>query len=825
MLNFMRTLVSISLALSLGFSTFSQIKSPEAFLGYPLGSRFNDHHDVVAYFQQLENNANGGLILDEYGRTNENRPLVVAYISTPDNLKRIEEIKKAHSSLDKNEGVAIVWMSYNVHGNESSGTEAAMKTAYELITQHQDWLKNTLVIMDPCINPDGRDRYVHWYNQVANSTPNPDPSAAEHDEPWPSGRPNHYMFDLNRDWAWLTQVESQQRIHLYNQWLPHVHVDFHEQGINDPYYFAPAAEPYHEVITDWQREFQNGLGRNHATYFDKQGWFYFTREIFDLLYPSYGDTYPTFNGAVGMTYEQAGNGRAGLAIQTNDGDTLTLSDRIDHHHTTGISTVQYSSSTASKLIQSFNDFVTKKNFKYKTYCVGGNYDNVIALKKLLDAHEIKYSFGTGNVSVKGFDYVKNGPGSMIPGMNHLIIHTDQPKGTLVNVLFEPKTKLSDSLTYDITAWSLPYAYGLEAIASETKIQGVKVTPIFAPNVSQEEAYAYITDWNGMNDARFLSDILQHGIRVRFAENPFTLNDQAYTRGTLIITKGDNSPKLFNETLITIANTHQKYLRATKTGMVEKGNDFGSSYVKMIQAPKVAMFFGDATSSLSAGETWHFFENELNYPITQINPYQIDRQQLSQFNVLIAPEGDPSIFMDESTKSIIQEWISNGGKLIAIGASVSGFTTDQGYALKVKNIDKDKEEGAEEVHEHPHIQHDAQEREAIKHTITGAIFRCTVDHTHPLAYGYNGDYFTLKLSADGYECMSNASNVVTLPEKPELITGFAGCEALKKQPKTLVLGQENIGNGCIIYMIDNPLFRGFWENGKLFMANALFLSNQ
>ena len=260
-------------------------------------------------------------------------------------------------------------------------------------------------------------------------------------------------------------------------------------------------------------------------------------------------------------------------------------------------------------------------------------------------------------------------------------------------------------------------------------------------------------------------------------------------------------------------------------MVEKGNDLGSSYVKMIQVPKVAMLFGDATSSLSAGETWHYFENELNYPITQINPYQIDRQQLSQFNVLIAPEGDPSVFMDQSTKSIIQEWIANGGKLIAIGGSAAGFTTDQGYALKVKNIDTDKEGEAEEAHEHPHIQYTAQEREYIKHTITGAIFRCTVDHTHPLAFGYTGDYFTLKLSADGYECLSNASNVVTLPEKPELITGFAGCEALKKQPKTLVLGQENMGNGCIIYMIDNPLFRGFWENGKLFMANALFLSNQ
>jgi hypothetical protein len=521
---------------------------------------------------------------------------------------------------------------------------------------------------------------------------------------------------------------------------------------------------------------------------------------------------------VGMTYEQAGNGRAGLAIQTNDGDTLRLSDRIEHHHTTGISTVQYSSLKSKELIQSFNDFVKKKNYKYKSYIVGGNYDNVLALKKLLDAHDITYSFGTGQTTVKGFDYIKNGPGTMIPGMNHLIVQTDQPKGTLVNVLFEPKTALSDSLTYDITAWSLPYAYGLEAIASETKVQGIKATPTFTPNTSDQDAYAYITDWNSMRDARFLSDLIQKGIRVRFSENPFTLNGKDYARGTLIIAKGDNS-------LISIANAHEKNLTATRTGMVEKGNDFGSSSVKMIQTPKVAMLFGDGTSSLSAGETWHFFENELNYPITQLNTYQIDAQQIAQFNVLVVPEGDASIFMDESTKSTLQTWISNGGKLIAIGASAAGFTSDQGYTLKIKNVDKNKEGDAEEVHEHPHIKYNEQEREYIKQTITGAIFRCTVDHTNPLAFGYSGDYFTLKLSADGYSCFDGAANVVTLPEKPELIAGFAGCEALKKQPKTLVIGQENIGSGCIIYMIDNPLFRGFWENGKLFMANAIFLSNQ
>jgi hypothetical protein len=304
-----------------------------------------------------------------------------------------------------------------------------------------------------------------------------------------------------------------------------------------------------------------------------------------------------------------------------------------------------------------------------------------------------------------------------------------------------------------------------------------------------------------------------------------LNGKEYARGTLIIAKGDNSSKLFTETLISLANAHEKNLTSTRTGMVEKGNDFGSSAVKMIQTPKVAMLFGDATSSLSAGETWHFFENELNYPITQINPNQLDAQNLAQFTVLIAPEGDPSLFTNEPTKTILQEWMSNGGKLIAIGGAAAGFTSDQGYTLKVKNSEPEKEEDAEEMHEHPHILYTSLEREAIKETITGAIFRCKVDHTHPLSFGYTGDYFTLKLSADGYECMGYASNVVTIPQKPELIAGFAGCEALKKQPNTLVIGEENIGNGCIIYLIDNPLFRGFWENGKLFMANAIFLSNQ
>lgn len=820
-----RSLLAIAALFSITVQS-QTIQSPDEFFGYTLGSYFTRHHQVVDYFEQLEKNAPSSIKIEQYGKTGENRDLIVAYISSEENLKNIDKIRQQHSELNSEEKISIVWLSYNVHGNETAGTEAAMLTAFELITQKQEWLKNTLVILDPCLNPDGRDRYVNWYNQKHSSTMNVDQSSAEHNEPWPSGRPNHYLFDLNRDWAWLTQKESKHRIILYNQWLPHVHVDFHEQGINDPYYFAPAAEPFHEDITKWQREFQTGVGKNNAKYFDQNGWFYFTREIFDLLYPSYGDTYPTYSGAVGMTYEQGGSGQAGLGVLTENGDTLTLIDRLQHHHIAGLATVEYSSQQSKKLISEFQTFAKNKNYKYKSYVLGGNEDNIKSLRKLLDAHQIIYSFGNG-ATVKGFDYSKNTSGSIKTTENHLIISTDQIKGTLVNVLFEPKTKLTDSLTYDITAWSLPYAYGLEAIASEVKIAGTteKASPV--KNEVVKGAYAYLSDWNSMQDARFLAALLKKDIRVRYAEKPFVLNGKNYARGTMIITRGDNALNYDSE-LIDLANTYQIQLTPTPTGMVDSGNDFGSSSVKMVPEQNVLLLSGNSSSSLNVGEVWHFFDHQLNYPLTVVDIDNFSLESLKNFNVLIVPEGWYSAFSDETTMNALKEWISNGGKLIAIGGAVSTFTSDKGFGLKSKSTEGTAAEKDEmkdpERHERAHVKYEQQEREAIKSTITGAIFKCSVEHSHPLAFGYQGDYFTLKLSADSYDWLENGSNVVYMGDKPELIAGFAGSKALPQQTKSMIFGQENMGNGCIIYMVDNPLFRGFWENGKLFFVNAVFLTN-
>jgi hypothetical protein len=351
-----RSLIVVAL-LAVAFSGTAQdrLMTPEQFLGYPLGARYTPHYRIVTYFRHVAATQPATVKLVQYGETNEGRPLLLAFLSSPENIANLDAIRMNNLRMAGLSGDAqapqanapvLVWLSYNVHGNEPSSSEAAMKTIHALAdpsnARSTEWLKHAVVVIDPCVNPDGRDRYVNWYNGVTGASPDADPTAREHREPWPGGRVNHYYFDLNRDWAWQTQKESQQRVRVYNQWMPQVHVDFHEQGINEPYYFAPAAEPYHDVITPWQREFQVLIGRNNARYFDANGWLYFTKERFDLFYPSYGDTYPTFNGAIGMTFEQGGGPRGGRAVVIASGDTLTLADRLEHHYTTGLSTIEVS---------------------------------------------------------------------------------------------------------------------------------------------------------------------------------------------------------------------------------------------------------------------------------------------------------------------------------------------------------------------------------------------------------------------------------------------------------------------------------------------------
>jgi len=810
--------------------TAQTIQSPSEFLGYKIGTEFTRHHAVVDYFKYVSETL-GNVKLEKYGETNERRPLYISYISSQENIDNLESIRKENLkqtgliSGNSDAKTAIVWLSYNVHGNEASSTEAAMQTLYELVTKKKDWLKNTLVILDPCINPDGRDRYVNWYNQVKSTPFNVSQAAKEHHEPWPGGRPNHYLFDLNRDWAWATQVESQQRIKIYNTWLPHIHVDFHEQYINNPYYFAPAAEPFHEVITDWQRDFQTQIGKNHAKYFDEKGWLYFTRESFDLLYPSYGDTYPTFMGAIGMTYEQAGHGMAGLGIKTDNRDILTLVDRVAHHKTTGLSTVEMASKNVDKLNTEFKQFFKNENHTYKSYVLkNDNADKIDRLKKLLDTHEIKYSFAS-NSNVKGYNYQnqKDEKGNISDG--DLVVNTNQPKGKMVKVLFEPNAKLSDSLTYDITAWSIPYAYGLKTVASKNEVTGNEILPKEpVSNTINTNAYAYISKWNDVKDASFLGELLQENIHVRFTNKTTIVEGKTFEPGSLIILKLDNQKdKEFANKVVQIGDKHQRKLVSVSTGFSDNGVDFGSYGVATINQQKVAVLSGKGTSSLSFGEIWHFFETQLKYPITVLDTDYFSRVDMDEFDVLIIPEGYYSSVLNKNGLKKVSDFAKNGGTIIAIGNAVKSFADKDGFGLKMKKSDEKKDDNKKN-NEELLLPYAKQERKNVQNLITGSIFKSKVDTTHPLAFGYENEYFSLKLSGTTYNYLENGTNVAYFYKDATNVSGYAGSKAVKNVPESLLFGEEQIGKGSIIYMVDNPLFRSFWENGKLFLANAVFLVN-
>ena len=770
-------------------------------LGPDFGEKFHNHNTILGKFNILRLFTPGNVKIIPYGKTNEGRDLEIVVISSAYNIKHLDSLVHIHQNSIEKENKAIVWLSFNVHGNEASCSEAAINTAYELLKQ-KEVLENTIVIIDPCLNPDGRDRYVNWYNQYRNTPPNTSLISLEHHEPWPSGRPNHYLFDLNRDWAWATQVETKQRLIQFNKFQPHVHVDFHEQWINNPYYFAPAAEPFHEVITHWQREFQTNLGKRNAKNFDEKGWLYFTGEEFDLLYPSYGDTYPTFCGAIGMTYEQAGHGKAGLAVETNNNDTLKLSDRIAHHTSTALETIKYSSLNAKKLIEEYKKFIKRDDYKYKSYIVFGKKQKLLRLKELLDLHEIKFSYAIKGEKVKGFNYENLKSLKYTANGSELIINSNQKKGNLIQVLFEPKTFLSDSLTYDITSWNLPYAYGLNAIACESLTKGVELKKASLPSKEiDKQNLAYIIPWNGIYTAKKLSYLLKMGVHVKYAEKPFVNSGVSYPAGSLILLRKLNTHIEFDD--LVSKNNYGISIYSTKKGMSDTGPDFGSDAVKNIKKIKIGILTGDKVSSLNVGEIWHFLEKDLKYPFSLIKEDYLSNNILNKIDVLVLPKGDIKNI------DLIHEWVKNGGKLITFGKPNDLFE----LGLEEANIDTTEENSL--------IEFKNVDRKEISSTINGAIFKCDIDQSNSLMFGIDNPFYTLKLSSDLYKPIKNAFNAAVIPKKSSAKNGFVGKKVQNKTDNTVVASKLDYQNGEIVFFSDNPIFRGFWENGKLLFINSLF----
>mgnify|MGYP005811524607 CR=1 FL=1 len=821
-------------------------KSPEDFLGYKMGDRFTPHHRVVAYFEHLAATL-PNVKLVYYGETYEHRPLFVAIVSSPENMANLENIRldnlKRTGMVDGSPStqVAINWMQYNVHGNEAVATEAAMTTFWQVAdpnnAQSKDWLKNQVLIIDPCANPDGKDRYTVWYNQKQNSIMQPDPQSMEHAEPWPGGRPNHYLLDLNRDWAWQTQQETQQRLALYHRWMPHLFVDYHEQGINEPFYFAPAAQPLHEQLSAFQHEFQDIYGKNTAKHFDQNGWLYFTKERFDLLYPAYGDTYPIYNGAIGMTIEKGGSGRAGIGMLNALGDTVTLKERIAHQHTSGISAVEVTAQHAARLTDEFGKYFqsnrTNPRGKYKSFVIKGdqNPERLTALLALLDKNHIQYGYAKAASGLKGLDYNTGKAATFAATEKDIVLNAYQAKSVLTQVLFEPEAKLQDSITYDITSWALPYAYGLQAYALETRLDAGKKfeKPTFTPNQVNGTPVAYLAPWHATQHAKFLAALLQAKVRVRYAEKAFAINGKSYPAGTLIIHRNGNQYVAdFDKKVTDIANKFEIGLESTLSAYVEKGKDFGSPEVRPITAPKVAVLSGPGVSSLNFGEIWYFFEQELKYPVTVLDAGNLGGADLSKYQVLIVPSSWGGSLSENNLKKVM-DWVRTGGRVIAFENAMSAFADKEGFDLSKYDTDEEKKAAEKTEKDIQNLErlepYQDRERMGISTTSAGAVYQVKIDPTHPLGFGLGDKFYTLKNNGSRYAYLDKGVNVGIIPDAEAYRFGYIGNKLKPKMPKSMVFGVENHGRGQVIYFTDNPIFRAFWENGKLFVANAVFLVGQ
>nr|WP_246558583.1 M14 family metallopeptidase [Hymenobacter piscis] len=829
--------------------------TPEQFLGYKLGTRFTPHAELLRYVAHVVAHSPGRMQQQRYGRTYENRPLELVYVATPENLSHLDDIRRNNLRLAGLEtgaaattAPAVVWLSYNVHGNEAVSSEAVMQVLYDLANPAdaavQAYLKNLVVIIDPCVNPDGRDRYAQWYNRVANQQPNASPLSWEHHEPWPGGRYNHYYFDLNRDWAWQTQQESRQRIAVYNQWLPQVHADFHEMGPSAPYYFSPAAKPFHADLTDWQRQFQNVIGDYNRKVFDQNNWLYFTRETYDLFAPFYGDTWPSFNGAIGMTYEQGGGGPAGTSYAKADGDTLTLAQRIEHHHATSLATLQASSDRHQELVRQFQKFYTdartKPRGEYKSYVLAGSSDpgQVRALTQYLDRQQISYGFAGKRSRQTGYNYATGKQETVQVEPRDVVISMYQPKSTLVKVLFEPQAQLEDSLTYDLTAWSLPYAFGLNgyALKNQLSVVGSQLSVVSSggknepttnnQQLTTDKPYAYLARWNSLQDVRFLSGLMQQGVKLRVADEPFETEGQKYQRGTLIIPRTGNERlgARLDQLVRAQADSAGVTVQAVQSGLSTTGGDLGSRSVRPLKMPNVAVLAGPGVDATAFGEVWHFFEQQVGYPVTVLGTDYFSSVPLSKFDVLILPDGRYDDVLTERALASVKTWVRAGGRLIALEGASRYLAGTKDFLLKTKATDSTATAKKKTPYAALRRYADA-EREGIAERVQGSVFRVQLDNTHPLAFGYGSTYYALLREVPNYQFLPKGGWNVGVLKKDSYAAGFVGRGTQRGLTDSFVLGTQELGRGQVIFLADNPLFRAFWQGGKLLFGNAVFIVGQ
>jgi hypothetical protein len=808
------------------------IPKPKDIIYHEVGEWHVTHDRLVNYMKALATAAPDRMKLETMGFTYETRPQVLLIITSPKNHQRLEEIRQQHlllsdparsAAVDISNMPIVVYIGHSIHGNESSGANASLLTAYYLAAaqgkQIDELLDQVVVLFDPSFNPDGLQRFSTWANQHKSKNLVTDAASREFNEVWPGGRFNHYWFDLNRDWLPLVHVESRNRIKWFHSWKPNILTDHHEQGSNATFFFQPGVPSRVNPLTpERNQELTAALGKFHAAFLDRIGSLYFTKENYDDFYYGKGSTYPDINGAIGILFEQASS--RGHAQQTVNG-ILRFPFTIRNQFVTALSTLEGAKALRKDFLNYQRDFYKNvlaeaAGAPIKGYVFGDAADQsktALFLDMLLRQQVAVYALNS-NLEADGFSFEKG---------RAYVVPANQPQYKVIRAIFDKTLTYKDSLFYDITAWTLPLAFGLpyaelNAARYNASPHGGRVEQTMYPAgavMGGKSQYAYLFEWDEFYAPRALYELQQAGIIVRTATAPFAIhtggNNRRFDYGTISIPvkiQTTDADKLY-ELVKGVAERNNITVYTMGSGLVSAGSDLGSSKMVVVNKPAIAMVTGPGVNAIDAGEIWYLLDQRFNIPCTHLEPGVFNRVALDNYNTIILAGGSYT----DLNKDKLKSWVQGGGTLIVTEEAVqwaaqSGITT--------VTFKKPKEDSAKWV---PYAERDYR---VGAQRMNGTIFRAHVDRTHPLAYGYNYPFVDLFKANTVYpERNKNPYSTPFVYDTQPLQSGFVtreNYEAVKNAAAVLV---NMVGGGRVISIADNPNFRAFWLGGSKLFLNAIF----
>lgn len=806
------------------------IPIPKEVLGYHPGE-WHVSHDQLLYYMREVSKASDRIIMEEIARSHEGRPLVHLTVSSPENLANLDQIKKDHQTLANpsesgNMNTAdmpiVMWLGYTIHGNEPSGSNAALILAYYLAAvqgeEIENTLKNAIIILDPVYNPDGMHRFSTWANMHRSHVINPDPNDREYSEAWPRARTNHYWFDLNRDWMPLAHPESRGRIARFQEWKPNILTDHHEMGTNSTYFFQPGVPSRKFPWTPEKNvDLTNKMAAFHAKYLDKIGSLYYSEEGFDDFYIGKGSTYPDINGGVGILFEQASSrGHA----QENDFGILTFPMTIKNQFTTSLSSMASGIAHRKEFLDYQRDFYQSASGlaakdPVKAYIFGSekapikNYE----LLKILTQHKIKVYSLANSVSKNGKNF-KQGSAYVIP--------LNQPHYRLIKGMFETRTSFNDSLFYDVSSWTLPLAFDLDYAELGAKsfgagMQGELIETSNQPLgqlIGQKGAYAYAIEPYNYNAFKSINRLLERGVVVQIINETHSSGSRMLPRGTMMIPVGvqENKRIFIEQTIDKIIKEDGVDVVALTTGLSKPGGvDVGSTSNATIKEPKIAVLVDGGVSSYEAGEVWHLLDQRYKMKVTLLPVSHLTRD-LSRYTNIVIPNAYLGAVSDAQKKNL-KEWISRGG--IVIAWKNGGKWLSDSEITRVKYKQREEETKGFLPYE------DLNENRGAQVT-GGTIFEAKVDLSHPLTYGIEDDRIALFRNHNLVmeKSQNPYANPIVYTENP-LLSGYVSEENLKEFKNSPAVTISNVGRGKVITLTDNPNFRAFWYGTNKIFMNALF----